>query len=99
MRRIESGGRDRDARRRSKKRERTPADSAFIAKLNGTSGSRRAECSRRRCRLKPSTPSLAVWTLILAVVAAPRPAHAQPPPMPPTDLAVGYQTLHIPGQN
>jgi len=49
--------------------------------------------------LKLSIPSLVIWTLTVLVVAAPRPAQAQTPPMPPTDLAIGYQTLHIPGQN
>jgi hypothetical protein len=49
--------------------------------------------------LKLSIPSLAIWTLTVLAVAAPRPAFAQTPPMPPTDLSIGYQTLHIPGQN
>jgi hypothetical protein len=49
--------------------------------------------------LKLSIPALAIWTVTVLVVAAPRPARAQTPPMPPTDLAIGYQTLHIPGQN
>jgi len=48
--------------------------------------------------LKLPIPSLAIWTLTVFVVAAPRPAHAQTPPMPPTDLSIGYQTLHVPGQ-
>jgi len=49
--------------------------------------------------LKLWIPALAIWTVTVLVVAAPRAARAQTPPMPPTDLAIGYQTLHIPGQN
>jgi hypothetical protein len=33
------------------------------------------------------------------VVSAAIPALAQTPPMPETDLSLGYQSLHIPGQN
>ena len=49
--------------------------------------------------MKLSIPSLAIWTVTVVVVTAPRPARAQTPTMPPTDLSIGYQTLHIPGQN
>jgi hypothetical protein len=38
-----------------------------------------------------------MFTFLLATAAVP--ARAQTPPMPPTDLSLGYQTLHIPGQN
>jgi hypothetical protein len=33
------------------------------------------------------------------VVGAAIPALAQTPPMPQTDLSLGYQSLHTPGQN
>jgi hypothetical protein len=49
--------------------------------------------------LKSSICSIAVWTLTVLVIVAPVSARAQTPPMPPTDLFLGYQTLHIPGQN
>jgi hypothetical protein len=58
--------------------------------------------TRRGCRLKPSTWKLAT-TLALFVVAGAASASAQTgaqtPPMPDTDLSLGYQSLHIPGQN
>jgi len=37
--------------------------------------------------------------LVLLSVIAASPASAQTPPMPATDLSLGYQSLHIPGQN
>jgi hypothetical protein len=38
-----------------------------------------------------------IFTFLLTSAAIP--AAGQTPPMPPTDLSLGYQTLHIPGQN
>ena len=40
----------------------------------------------------------ACWFAFLVVSVA-VPALAQAPPMPATDLSLGYQSLHIPGQN
>jgi len=40
------------------------------------------------------TLTVLVFTFLTAAVA-----HAQTPPMPQTDLTIGYQSLHIPGQN
>jgi hypothetical protein len=46
-----------------------------------------------------STRKLSVVMFTCFLVSAAVPALAQTPPMPPTDLFLGYQTLHVPGQN
>jgi hypothetical protein len=43
--------------------------------------------------------SLAIALVALVTLAAAAPVSAQTPPMPVTDLSLGYQSLHIPGQN
>jgi len=52
--------------------------------------------------LKLSMHQLAAWMFTFLVASAAIPAMAQTsqaPPMPALDLSLGYQTLHIPGQN
>jgi hypothetical protein len=49
--------------------------------------------------LKASIHGLVFALVVLLSAAAATPASAQTPPMPVTDLSIGYQSLHIPGQN
>lgn len=46
-----------------------------------------------------SIHKLSAWMFTFLVASAAIPAAAQTPPVPTVDLSLGYQTLHIPGQN
>jgi hypothetical protein len=45
------------------------------------------------------SPHRLAAVLVLFLAAGAVPARAQTPPMPVTDLSLGYESLHIPGQN
>jgi hypothetical protein len=49
--------------------------------------------------VKPSTHGLAIALVVFFSAVSAAPAAAQTLPMPNTDLSLGYQSLHIPGQN
>ena len=49
--------------------------------------------------MSQSSHRLAVWIFVFLVASAAIPAGAQTPAVPDVDLSLGYQTLHIPGQN
>jgi hypothetical protein len=49
--------------------------------------------------LKPSAHGLAIGLVVFLSLISAASVSAQTPPMPNTDLSVGYQSLHIPGQN
>ena len=49
--------------------------------------------------MKLTIHKLAVVFAAFLAAGAAVPASAQTPPMPDTDLSLGYQSLHIPGQN
>jgi hypothetical protein len=72
-----------------------------ISELAGTANALldpRPVTTRRGCRLKLSACQLVI-ALALFFVTGAASARAQTPPMPDTDLSLGYQSLHIPGQN
>ena len=49
--------------------------------------------------MKLTTHRLAVVFAAFLAASGAVPARAQAPPMPDADLSLGYQSLHIPGQN
>jgi hypothetical protein len=53
----------------------------------------------RRCSLTLSIHKTSILIFTFLVASAAIPAAAQTPPVPNVDLSLGYQTLHIPGQN
>ena len=49
--------------------------------------------------MRPTLYQLVIVFTVCLVGGSAAPASAQTPPMPDTDLSLGYQSLHIPGQN
>jgi hypothetical protein len=71
---------------------------SMLAHLAGR-GVGRGPITLWRCSLKQSSNKLTVWVFAFVMVSAAIPAEAQRTSTPATDLSIGYQVLHIPGQN